>query len=136
MNNGIFEGSNVDATYGYTAIYTIPGIPVGGWNEVVVSLGTYRYLRYRSPSVGSYCNVSEVEFYRNEIKVEGTFFGTPGTYGGGNTFEKAFDGNTTTYFDAPETYNQNAFVGVDSPVYVPPPTGAAVFVPLASFIIK
>jgi hypothetical protein len=63
--------------------------PALEWTEVSVSLGHYRYLRYRSPN-GGYGNVAEIEFYRSGVKLTGTGFGTPGSWSdSGNTFEKA-----------------------------------------------
>ena len=113
MWGGVFEGTNGDPVNGpYTTIHTVTNNPALAWNEVSVSLGNYRYLRYRGP-IGSHGNVAEIEFYRNGVKLTGTGFGTPGSWSdSGNTFEKALDGGVNTFFDAP-THSGN-YVGIDT----------------------
>ena len=60
MVGGVFEGTNGDPVAGpYSSIYTITTAPPAGWSEVPVSLGSYRYLRYRG-APGSYCTVGEI----------------------------------------------------------------------------
>ncbi|HET7238072.1 MAG TPA: fibronectin type III domain-containing protein [Terrimicrobiaceae bacterium] len=109
MVGGIFEGTN-DPAGGYTQIYQITSTPPAAWTALNVNLGNYRYLRYRSPN-GSYGNVAEIEFYRGGVKLKGTGYGTTGSWRNrGNTFQKALDSNTGTYFDAP-TANGN-YVGI------------------------
>ncbi|HEU4678100.1 MAG TPA: hypothetical protein VFS35_01180, partial [Terrimicrobiaceae bacterium] len=112
MVGGVFEGTNGDPVNGpYQTIYTIQGTPSSGWNEIVVDLKDYRYLRYRGPE-NSWANVAEVEFYRNRTKLNGGGFGTPGSwYDLGNTFDKALDGNVDTFFDAP--INTGAYVALE-----------------------
>jgi List-Bact-rpt repeat protein/fibronectin type III domain protein len=113
MVGGVFEGTNGDPVTGsYTKIYTITTNPPVAWTEVTVSLGDYRYLRYRGPN-GSYGNVAEIEFYRNGVKLTGTGYGTPGSYNNnGNTFEKALDGNVNTRFDG--KVMNGVYVGIDT----------------------
>jgi hypothetical protein len=113
MVGGVFEGTNGDPVTGsYTKIYTITANPPLAWTEVTVSLGDYRYLRYRGPN-GSYGNVAEIEFYRNGVKLTGTGYGTPGSYNNnGNTFEKALDGNVNTRFDG--KVPNGVYVGIDT----------------------
>jgi regulation of enolase protein 1 (concanavalin A-like superfamily) len=114
MVGGVFEGTNGDpATGTYTTIHTISTLPAAAaWTEVNGSLGTYRYLRYRAGN-SSWCNVAEVEFYRSGTKLNGTPYGTPGSFqGSGNTFAKVFDGNTSTYFDS--TQPAGAYAGIDT----------------------
>jgi uncharacterized repeat protein (TIGR02543 family) len=113
MVGGVFEGTDGDPMTGpYTPLHTITTAPQLAWTEVNVNLGTFRYLRYRAPD-GAGGNVAEIEFYRNGVKVNGVPFGTPGSYQNqGNTFQKALDGNTGTYFDAPTA--SSAFVGIDT----------------------
>ena len=128
MVGGRFEGSNDDPEGPYTLIYQIPGPnPPPGWSEIPnMDLGTYRYLRYRSPDSG-WGNVTEIEFYRNGIKVTGIGFGSLGSFeNNGMTFHKALDGDLQTYFDG-ATYS-GQFVGIDSAVPVIPvvPSGPAV----------
>ncbi|MFZ0712273.1 MAG: fibronectin type III domain-containing protein, partial [Terrimicrobiaceae bacterium] len=91
MVGGVFEGTDGDPVTGtYTTIYTINSAPPQLlWSEASVSLGNYRYLRYRAPS-NSFGNVAEIEFYRNGVKLTGTGYGTPGSWNNsGNTFDKA-----------------------------------------------
>lgn len=113
MWGGVFEGTNDNpATGPYTAIHPVLVSPADGWNVVNVSLGSFRYLRFRSPG-GSYGNVSEIEFYRAGVKVTGIPFGTAGSYGNlGNTFTKALDGNTSTFFDA--ATGESTYIGIDT----------------------
>jgi len=102
MVGGIFEGTQRagDRNH-YTPIHTITTSPQVKWIEVGANLGNYQYLRYRGPN-GSNGNVSEIEFYRGGAKVTGTGYGTPGSWNNeGNTFDKALDGNVSTFFDAP-----------------------------------
>jgi hypothetical protein len=114
MVGGVFEGTNGDPINGpYQTIYTISNNPPLAWNEVVVDLKDYRYLRYRGPE-NSWGNVAEIEFYRDGAKVSGGAFGTPGSwYDLGNTFDKALDGNLDTFFDAP--ISTGAYVGIGTP---------------------
>jgi hypothetical protein len=110
---GVFEGTSGHPVTGtYTTIHTVTNNPPTDWSEVSVNLGNYRYLRYRGPN-GSYGNVAEVEFYRNGVKLNGTKFGTTGSWNNeGNTFDKALDWNEDTFFDAP--INDGAYVGIDT----------------------
>ena len=114
MVGGVFEGTNGDPVTGtYTTIYTINSAPPQLlWSEASVSLGNYRYLRYRGPS-DSFGNVAEIEFYRNGVKLTGTGYGTPGSWNNsGNTFDKALDGNVTTFFDS--QVPDGAYVGINT----------------------
>ena len=47
------------------------------------------------------------------VKLTGTYYGTPGTYGSNRTFDLMFDGNISTFFDAPTGYGDSAWAGVD-----------------------
>lgn len=61
MDGGKFQGSSDGVNF--TDIYTINGWPAQNeWTEVLVNADC-RYVRYMSP-VNSYCNVTEIEFYR------------------------------------------------------------------------
>ena len=113
MVGGVFEGTDGDPVTGpYIPIYTIKTTPPTGWSEVHVSLGSYRYLRYRG-AAGSYCLVAEIEFYRAGVKLLGTGYGTAGSWlNRGSTFDKALDGNANTYFSAPTATGN--YVGIDS----------------------
>jgi hypothetical protein len=112
MVGGVFEGTNGERDTGpYTQIHTITATPGLAWKSVNVNLENYRYLRYRGPN-GSYGNVAEIEFYRDGIKIQGTSFGTAGSWENrGGTFQNALDGRTNTFFDGP-TADGN-YVGID-----------------------
>lgn len=60
-----------------------------------------RYIRYKAPA-NSYCNVSEIVLYDlSGNKLEGIKIGSPGSYKDlGDTADKAFDGDITTFYDA------------------------------------
>jgi Domain of unknown function (DUF4082)/Divergent InlB B-repeat domain/Fibronectin type III domain len=112
MVGGIFEGTSGPVTGNYTPIHTITTSPQVKWIEVGANLGNYQYLRYRGPN-GSNGNVSEIEFYRGGAKVTGTGYGTPGSWNNeGNTFDKALDGNVSTFFDA--STSDGAYVGINT----------------------
>ncbi len=116
MVGGRFQGSHDGVTY--TDLYTIRTLPANGqWTMALLALDlkNFRYLRYLSMD-STYGNVAEVEFYSgtgaHALKLTGRPFGTPGSFqNSGNAFSNVFDGDTTTYFDAP-TPNGN-FVGID-----------------------
>ena len=113
MIGGVFEGTNGDPVSGpYTIVHTISGNPPLNWTSVNVSLGSYRYLRYRGAN-NSYGNVAEIEFYRAGVKLTGTGFGSPGSWNNsGNTFSKALDGVTGTFFDGP--VGDGNYLGIDT----------------------
>ena len=119
MVGGYFEVSVNDPNFvtGVTKLPAITSQPADGLNTLNVSLsGTYRYVRYVSPN-NSYCNISEMQVFGpggtvSPIPVNKQIIGTPssnttGNFGNsGNTYLKAFDGNTRSFFDAP-TANGN-----------------------------
>jgi hypothetical protein len=82
------------------------------WTEVILNNSTaYRYIKYEAP-VNSFGNIAEVEFYSGSTRLSGTKFGTAGSWGGyGNTYDKALDGDTSTFFDAASASDQ--YVGLD-----------------------
>jgi alpha-galactosidase len=105
MVGGVFEGTNGDPANGpYTTLYTITAAPPENtWTEVASSsfagLQAFRCIRYRGPAE-SYCNVSEIEYYIGSSKMQGTVFGSPGSYNNsGNDYAKAFDGDVGTFMD-------------------------------------
>ena len=116
MQGGQFQGST-DGVH-YITLYTIPGIPADSqWTTAPLSADpkSYRYLRYLSPN-GGWGNVSEIEFYSGTgstaVKLTGTPFGSPGSYNNdGATYDKAFDGDTSTCFDGPGPSGN--FTGID-----------------------
>ena len=131
MQGGKFQGSADGVTY--TDLYTITGVPADSqWTSVSLSADPkpYRYLRYLSPN-GGWGNVSEIEFYSgtgtSAVKLTGTPFGSPGSYDNdGSTFDKAFDGDTTTCFDGPGP--DGNFTGIDQgPASAPVPALTPVY---------
>lgn len=130
MVGGVFEGSNDAGFRTRDTLFVIEEKPVRLQNVVYVSNPKeYRYLRYYGPA-GSYCNVSEVGFYREPndmVPLQGRVIGTPGSFGGdkGHWYMSAFDGDPYTSFD----YNQpdGGWAGIDlgKPVSV----GKIVFTP-------
>ena len=72
MTGGKFQASNDNISF--TDLYTISTQPSAGWNEVIVTSGSYRYFRYLSP-IDSYGDVSEIEYYgtssNNNVSVTG-----------------------------------------------------------------
>ena len=132
MVGGRFQGSVDGVTY--VDLAAITRTPAA--NEYATLPVTdpipYRFLRYLAPS-GSYGNVAEIEFDSSTGKITGTPFGTPGSYNNsGNTYLKALDGNTGTYFDAPAPGNGD-FVGIDRAYAV---ASQARFVPRAGFAYR
>ena len=104
MVGGKFQGSNTSSSSGYINLHTISVTPPqGSWVEVTITDATaYRYLRYLSPD-GGYCNVADIEFYSESTAsgnlLAGTKFGTGPAFAPGREYDKAFDGNTGSYFD-------------------------------------
>jgi fibronectin type 3 domain-containing protein len=123
MVGGMFQGSNNLTSW--TTLATVTTQPQDGTfsSLTVTDPVAYRYVRYVSPADG-YGNVAEVEFYSgsqgggttppptgNSVKLTGAGAGSPGAWNfGSDTFDKALDGDTSTFFDAP-TANGN-FVGL------------------------
>lgn len=112
MVNGVFESSkNLDFSDA-KIIYKISETPEL-YNKVTLEQPlTSRYIRYRSPSGGS-CNVSEIVFCDiSGNKLEGRYIGLPGSYNNwGDTGDKAFDGDITTFYDAVDI--DNSWTGLD-----------------------
>ena len=112
MVGGQFQGSPDNSTW--TTLYTVTAAPSDVYTTATTSADpkTFRYLRYLAPD-GSYGNVAEIEFDSGGVKLTGAAFGTPGSYANsGNDFTKVFDGDTTTFFDAPYPGNGD-FAGID-----------------------
>ncbi len=94
------------------------------WSEATPTNlnGPYKAIRYLAPNDG-YGNVAELEFYNGDQKLTGTAFADAGGPWNGlqdRTFEKAFDGNPSTFYDANNA--NGAFVGLElSGCNTPPP---------------
>lgn len=116
MVGGRFQGANSNPTNNssYTTLYTVSETPSPNTTVVVNTPTEYRYLRYIGPD-GSYGNIAEMAFYtRNEITLTGTsgnLFGASPSFAPGNEFDKAMDGNTSTYYDFINP--DGAFTGID-----------------------
>jgi hypothetical protein len=113
MVGGVFEADSGGSFAPYTVLHTITETPPDGWTEVSVDFGDARNFRYRSPDNG-YGNVAEIEFYRSGAKVIAAASGTPGSWSGkdNDTFIAALDGDTSTFFDAPQP--NGAYVDLDT----------------------
>ena len=112
MVGGVFEALDGTVDRPNTVLYTITEPPPNGWTEVEVDFGAATAFRFRAPD-GAHGNVAEIEFYRSGAKVIAAASGTPGSWSNlGNTYDRAFDGDVSTFFDAPEP--NGAYVQVDT----------------------
>jgi hypothetical protein len=94
-------------------LYTITTAPTEEQLTTInlAAAGSYRYVRYLGPT-NSYCNIAEAQFFAAPAKLTGAVIGTAGSYNNaGNTIANAFDGNLSTFFDAPTP--SGAWVGLD-----------------------
>ena len=101
MVNAVFESSETPDFSKTRIIHEITETPKL-YNKVKLKYPTTcRYIRYKAPE-NSYCNVSEITLYDlSGNKLEGTNIGSPGSYKDlGDTADKAFDGDITTFYDA------------------------------------
>ncbi|RKD91820.1 PKD domain-containing protein [Mangrovibacterium diazotrophicum] len=119
------RGSNdPDYLNTYDVIYTIPERPSKlEFTEAEVAPATnYRYIYLYTAN--GYCNVAELEFWGEMITgettpstgvlVEGDIIGHPGSWDNVNgLIADAFDGNLSTFVDAPDAYKSTGFVGYD-----------------------
>lgn len=130
MVGGVFEGSNDAGFRKKDTLYLIEEKPVRLYNVAYVDKSKgYRYLRYYGPA-GSYCNISEVGFYRetgDTIPLKGQVIGTPGSFDGdkGHWYMSAFDGDPYTSFDYKQPDGGWAGIDFGKPVSV----GKIVFTP-------
>ena len=129
MWGGQFQGAN-SLSGPWTTLYTIPqGSQTLQWYEASISIAGYQYLRYLAP-VNTWGGIAEIEFWIAGSKIDGQIFGTPGSWNNvGNTIEKALDGDTSTFWDAP-TSGEGNHVGIDrsvapTPTPTPSPTPSA-----------
>jgi uncharacterized delta-60 repeat protein len=117
MVGGVFQGANNASFSNAATLYTVTAAPTSGTLTTVnISNSTpFQYVRYLAPN-GSYGDVGELAFYgttpTTPTKVAGTAIGTPGSYRNhGTTIANAFDGNLSTFFDAPDASGD--WVGLD-----------------------
>jgi hypothetical protein len=113
MLQGLFQGSNSADFSNAVTLYTITATPaVGVLTTVTIpgNKGAFRYVRYIG-AANDYCNIAEIRPVL-AAKLAGIPIGTAGSYQGqGNTISKVFDGNFSTFFDAPVA--SGAWVGED-----------------------
>lgn len=104
MCGGVIEGSNVSDFSKVDTLFQISETPKRLFTTVVLrSQNKYRFFRYKGGKE-SFCNIAELEFYRNvddTIPFRGRVIGTPGCFTNDGTHEyiNVFDGNTETSFD-------------------------------------
>lgn len=113
MVNCVFEGTNGDPVSGtYTPFYVVMATPAAGWTAVSVETANFRYLRFRDPNTNGL--LTELEFYRDGVKLAGPGFGTAGSWNNEahRTFEAALDGDLDSYFNGPP--GKNAYIGIDT----------------------
>lgn len=104
MTGGQIQGSNTaDFSSGVVTLATVESAPSSNMMTVQLFNNStpYRYVRYLSPDNG-FCDIAEIEFWGTVVpsKLTGTGIGTPGSYYGPDTFDKALDGNLATFYDA------------------------------------
>ena len=113
MTGGEIQGSNESATGGFVTLAKLALTPTEGqWSEIKLeSKKAFRFLRYFGPE-NSFTNVAELEFLSGGKKITGKIYGTFGSRdNSGNDYSKAFDGDTTTFFDAVTANAQ--YLGID-----------------------
>ena len=112
VKGAIIQGSNSGQMDGFVELATISqDAKEGEWLDLkFANSKVYRFLRYFGPP-DSWCNIAELEFYHNDTKLEGAPYGTWGTREGDNTYDKVFDNNPKTFFDAAGPSDQ--YVGVE-----------------------
>lgn len=104
MIGGVIEGSNESDFVCRDTLYLIEKAPLRLLNIVYPSNDkSYRYIRYRGKD-GSYCNISELLLYENDvdtIPLKGKIIGTPGSkHGDGKQeYTNVFDGDFYTSFN-------------------------------------
>ncbi|PZF72535.1 discoidin domain-containing protein [Taibaiella soli] len=131
MQGGLFQIST-DANFtNPITVYQIPGSTLSFQDYYIASVDTNgaaaRYVRYLSPNNG-YGNVAEITVMTavkpvnnsfvssaavTGTQLTGTVLGSTGSYDGTSTRDKAFDNNTSTYFDAPAGSANGQWVGLD-----------------------
>lgn len=108
MVGGRFQGS--DDGLSWVDLATITSSPFSNkYTELSLGANLYRYLRYVLPAGGTFdSSIAELEFYRGAIRLTGQSIGAGGY--GGYTFDKALDGDTTTYFQG----SGGSYVGLNT----------------------
>jgi len=132
LKNARITGSITSATNDFVELAKLKETPAdNAWVEIPIdSKGEiYRFVKIETPP-NSFGSVAEIEFYAGDKKLAGAGFGTQGSRDdNGNTFAKALDGDTQTYFEGKTHDNQ--YVGIDlgeavqvKPITVTPAAGS------------
>ena len=111
MINSVFEISKDDEFSEAKTIHKITKLPKTYNRISFKNPYSSQYVRLMTPE--EWCNVSEIAFYDTQSnKLEGKHIGTPGSYNNlGNTGDKAFDDDITTFYDAEN--GSNSWTGLD-----------------------
>jgi hypothetical protein len=109
---GVFQASNHPNFADAVTLDSLTAKPHPFWNDVELKNKTpYRFYRYLSSTSG-HCNIGELEFYSGDKKKTGQPMGTPGAFEHSDrTFDKAFDHNIFSFFDAEDA--AGGWVGMD-----------------------
>ena len=110
LRGGTVIGSNESATNGFTTIATVPSDATGTSVTLDTSSNTtaYQYVKFYG-AAGSSAKIAEIAFYNEDIKLNGTAFGSVSTVG--HDAANAFDGNAATYYEGQLPDDQ--YVGLD-----------------------
>jgi hypothetical protein len=103
MKGGKFEFANRSDFSDAITVHTVETTDLGYNTSSVKYKSTYRYARYVSPA-DARCNISELEFYGNNGKLQGVVMGTSGAT------DKVFDGDVYTFY---ESESDPSWVGMD-----------------------
>jgi len=111
LGGGYFEGANKPDFSDAEKLYKMPVKPNPFWNEIPIdNAKKFRYVRFLR---GGNITLGELEFYSGGRKLNGRVFGTkPGWYSD-KTFDKAFDNNVFTSFDASGVESDTSLLGMD-----------------------
>jgi hypothetical protein len=101
MINGVFDGANKSDFSDAQTLHTVKNASGLHFNTAKIRNTThFRYLRYVSPEK-SYCNVAEIMFYNDKgKKIAGKPAGTGSSQNSDMTFEKVFDRDISTCYNA------------------------------------
>jgi hypothetical protein len=113
MLDGIFEGANKSDFSDARTLYTVHDASGEHFSTATVrNPSRFRYVRYVSPA-DSHCHVAEMVFYNDKgERLRGKPEGTPGSFQNSDmTFDKAFDGDISTFYDA--MFPSDSWVGLD-----------------------
>jgi hypothetical protein len=113
MVNGVFEGANRSDFSDAKVLHVVQKTSGEYFSSATIhNSASYRYVRYVS-SKNSHCHVAEIIFYDGQgKKLRGKPTGTPGSYyDSPMTFDKALDGDISTYYDA--KYIDDSWTGLE-----------------------